>query len=1017
MRSVLRFLLCITALSAALPLWANFTLGNFTYFTTTGSNEVEIYCHDTDNGTVTIPATVTYEGTKYSVTGIRHNAFAEVSAEVTSITLPSGIKKIGSQAFYNCGKLTYVNLPESLQEIGAEVFFLCQSLSEIKLPGSLQKIGNRVFTGTPIKRISIPAATVSIGDGVFMGCTALEAITVDSNNPNYKSIDGTLYNKACDTLISYPNGKAGDFTAPNSVTSIAQLAFAYSHKIAKVTLPSAVTKIAQATFSYSSASEVVAPGVKTIELNAFLNCSSLNSFESLTNVEEIGELAFSGCKSLKSINLANIKTIGVNAFYGCESLQKITLPASLTELSSNPFGGCTSLSAVDVDSANPNYCSADGIVYDKSFKTLFVFPAGHDLNYKLPETVNRFDDFAFRGIKNLKTYTIPNTITELGIFVFADCENLTSLTLPTGLYSLPANFIDGCTSLKSLTLPEGVFTSGGNAFSGASLNELIIMGNDVDRWLFSGLETTTVVYVRPALISTVKSYYSGPVFSLEDPLAITDLKNLICGFSFKIEKSPAYTGEDASLRGVWVSAINDYVSPDANGVYSVKDFNFGQSVTIKAFYNDSNGNDKGVVERSFTRYSKPILFLTKVSTQTSVTIENIAAPVDESVTSLVKGIVVNGVNTIFEDKPIILKDLKPGYEGKITVYAIYNGNRIEESCNISTQSLGLTIKEIYGPTAINLAGYYTQGDAEVVREWFTGKADGNTVSDHGLKPATSYTYTYNVQTDKGYTYSKDIKITTPELELTTLQPRCVSSTCAIVAASTNITDMEDNVGFQWKKYDAPASLAPSEGLAVVYGGMLEGYIKNLQPTSFYNTRAFYKDNAGEYYYGDWITFDPSDFSFFEPTVHTYPVQTVTETRATLRGYALAGTDAIISQGFQYWIASEPTAARSRVQSGSMINTVTAFGQVMEVTLDNLREGTEYRYRAYVETAEGMKYGEEQSFTTEGVAGVGNLDAEIQAPEVTVVRYYDLSGRSYSEPQKGFNIVLYSDGSTKKVVFK
>lgn len=77
---------------------------------------------------------------------------------------------------------------------------------------------------------------------------------------------------------------------------------------------------------------------------------------------------------------------------------------------------------------------------------------------------------------------------------------------------------------------------------------------------------------------------------------------------------------------------------------------------------------------------------------------------------------------------------------------------------------------------------------------------------------------------------------TPSLEFINLQPRVVNSTCAIAAATTNISEEETNVGFQWKKYDAPESLNPNEGYTAIYDGTLEGYIKNLQPT-YYNVRA------------------------------------------------------------------------------------------------------------------------------------------------------------------------------------
>ena len=97
-----------------------------------------------------------------------------------------------------------------------------------------------------------------------------------------------------------------------------------------------------------------------------------------------------------------------------------------------------------------------------------------------------------------------------------------------------------------------------------------------------------------------------------------------------------------------------------------------------------------------------------------------------------------------------------------------------------------------------------------------------------------------------------------------------------------------------------------------------------------------------------------------------------------------------------------------------VNTVEATGQIMTATLENLEPGTTYTYRAFVETDAGHTYGEEHSFTTEeGQAGIGVIgDDEV----VTVVGYFDLAGRRYDKPQRGFNIVVYSNGTTKKMLY-
>ena len=73
-------------------------------------------------GSITLPATVTYNGMTYSVTSIGDRAFQSCSS-LTDITIPEGVTSIGIEAFSNCSSLTDITLPESVTSIEGHAFY------------------------------------------------------------------------------------------------------------------------------------------------------------------------------------------------------------------------------------------------------------------------------------------------------------------------------------------------------------------------------------------------------------------------------------------------------------------------------------------------------------------------------------------------------------------------------------------------------------------------------------------------------------------------------------------------------------------------------------------------------------------------------------------------------------------------------------------------------------------------------------------------------------------------------
>ena len=96
--------------------------------------------------TVTIPETITYDGTTYTVTTIESYAFANCGS-LTGVSIPNSVTSIGNYAFYSCNGLTEITIPESVVSIGSYAFNYCSRLTNVIIPNSVSSIKESAFSG------------------------------------------------------------------------------------------------------------------------------------------------------------------------------------------------------------------------------------------------------------------------------------------------------------------------------------------------------------------------------------------------------------------------------------------------------------------------------------------------------------------------------------------------------------------------------------------------------------------------------------------------------------------------------------------------------------------------------------------------------------------------------------------------------------------------------------------------------------------------------------------------------
>lgn len=409
-------------------------------------------------GEINIPSSVIYDNIEYPVIGIQMEAFSNYP-ELTSVFIPASIIKIESNPFYGCESLIRIDVSTDNPNFSSINGILCnKAKNELKAwPGG-------------IETVNIPSSIKTIGKNSFSHCNSIKELIIGGN---INKIDSYAF-EHCDQLVSV--------TINNPVETLEVGAFSECKELNYVSLANSVKKIMGHAFSGCvSLTYIPIPNSVTLIGNyAFYGCSALTAIVFPDSMKSINKWSFKNCSSLKSITFPNsITTIEEEAFDGCQSLSTVNLSQYIKNIGLGAFQNCSSLQSIEVSSENKQYCSVNGILYDKEIQTLIQCPGGIN-EIVFPESVRILGNSSFRGCINFTSLAIPDFILEIKDKAFYDCKKIETVTLPNSLSKISNSLFRGCALLQEISIPNLVVSIESYAFLDCKSLKYIEIGENIN---------------------------------------------------------------------------------------------------------------------------------------------------------------------------------------------------------------------------------------------------------------------------------------------------------------------------------------------------------------------------------------------------------------------------------------------------------------------------------------------------------------------------------------------------------
>lgn len=445
------------------------------------------------------------------VTSIGSYAFCYCS--VKSITLPFGLKHIGSSAFFNCPNIQQIKIPDSVEYIDPYAFSLCKGLHTVQLPASLTLISEELFAECDnLRNLSIPDTVTEIGANAFSKCTEfsltglpdgiksigaaafedcgrIEELVLPETLEHIgeAAFGGTIIDKASFEgtpekwkAIGGDCGIECEVTFPNHICDFGSswqydtqkhwqsCSCGKTQNEREHTGDGDTCTVCGAALSEALGSGSIDGGLSwSLSRSGALTISGSGKMPDFSSVANAAPWDKQKDKIQSAVIESGVQSISGGAFSGCTALEKVSISDTVAQIDLNAFDGCTALAEFEVAADNKAFSSDGGVLFSAG-KELLRCPVGKSADYTVPSGTVAIAGGAFKDCAKLESLVIPDSVTAIGKSAFENCAALKRITLPKSIAMLEALTFSGCASLAEITLPDGLKALGEKVFSGCA---------------------------------------------------------------------------------------------------------------------------------------------------------------------------------------------------------------------------------------------------------------------------------------------------------------------------------------------------------------------------------------------------------------------------------------------------------------------------------------------------------------------------------------------------------------------